>query len=188
MADRIPLIINSAASQIQELAVGDNLDLTGSNISNVGNITVASSINTVDVSATGIINVTGNLTSGNVSSTNLTLSGTGNVANLVTTKYNETVVTGGSVSGTISPDVASGTIFKYTLTGDITLNSLTNSVAGSGCTLILTQDGTGSRTLTSTMLFLGGTKTLSTAAGSVDIVSVFYDGTTYYATLGKGYV
>lgn len=38
MADRFPLIANTTASQIQELASGDNLDLSGSNISNCGTI------------------------------------------------------------------------------------------------------------------------------------------------------
>jgi hypothetical protein len=37
------------------------------------------------------------------------------------------------------------------------------------------------------MKFLGGVKTLSTAAGAIDIMSVFYDGSTYYASLGKGF-
>jgi hypothetical protein len=37
------------------------------------------------------------------------------------------------------------------------------------------------------MLFAGAAKTLSTAVGAKDIISVFYDGSTYYATLSKGY-
>ena len=37
------------------------------------------------------------------------------------------------------------------------------------------------------MLYAGGLKTLSKAAGAVDIISVFYNGTTYYASLTKGY-
>jgi hypothetical protein len=40
MANWFPLIINTGSSQIQELPAGQNLDLTGSNISNVGAITV----------------------------------------------------------------------------------------------------------------------------------------------------
>ena len=32
MADRFPLILNTSANQIQEIASGDTLDLTGSNI------------------------------------------------------------------------------------------------------------------------------------------------------------
>ena len=103
------------------------------------------------------------------------------------TTFDEKVIAGGSVTGTLTPDVAAGTIYNYTLTGNVTINALANAVAGSSMVLILKQDATGSRTLTSTMKFAGGTKTLSTAANSVDIVSVFYDGTTYYATLSKGY-
>jgi hypothetical protein len=53
--------------------------------------------------------------------------------------------------------------------------------------LIVKQDATGSRTLTSTMKFAGGTKTLTTAANSVDIISVYYDGTTYWASLGADF-
>jgi hypothetical protein len=60
-------------------------------------------------------------------------------------------------------------------------------VAGTNATLILKQDATGGRTLTSTMKFLGGVKTLSTAANAIDVLSVFYDGVDYLATLGKGY-
>jgi hypothetical protein len=37
------------------------------------------------------------------------------------------------------------------------------------------------------MLFAGGSKTLSTAANAVDILTVSYIGTTYYASLVKGY-
>ena len=51
MADRFPLIANSSANQIQELASGDNLDLTGSNI-----------VNVVDITASGNVSVGGTLT------------------------------------------------------------------------------------------------------------------------------
>ena len=91
------------------------------------------------------------------------------------------------LSTSISPDVSTGTIFRYTANANFTFSSLTNAVAGSSATVIITQDGTGSRTLTSTMKFAGASKTLSTAAGSIDIIGVFYDGTTYYASLTTGY-
>ena len=38
MADRFPLILNTSANQIQEIASGDNLDLTGNNITSVSQI------------------------------------------------------------------------------------------------------------------------------------------------------
>ena len=54
-------------------------------------------------------------------------------------------------------------------------------------TLIITQDGVGGRTMTSSMKFAGGSKTLSTGAGAIDILNISYYGSTYYASLVKGY-
>jgi hypothetical protein len=100
----------------------------------------------------------------------------------------ETQYSWGSVgAGTYSPDVSSGTVQKMTLTGNITINTLTNATTGSSVNLILTQDGTGGRTLTSTMKFAGANKTLSTAASSIDVITIYYDGTNYLASLVKGY-
>ena len=39
MADRFPLILNTSTNQVQEIASGDQLDLTGNNIANAGIIT-----------------------------------------------------------------------------------------------------------------------------------------------------
>jgi hypothetical protein len=102
-------------------------------------------------------------------------------------RYNEGVFNFGNATGTITPNLLNGAIQTMTLTGNITFNSIANVSTGSSATFILTQDATGGRTLTSSMLFAGGTKTLSTAGSSRDIISVFYDGTTYYASLTKGY-
>ena len=44
MANRFPLIANSSSNQIQELASADNLDLTGSNIVGVGDITASGNV------------------------------------------------------------------------------------------------------------------------------------------------
>ena len=88
---------------------------------------------------------------------------------------------------TITPDAADGSVRTITLTGNVTFSAFTNPVSGQTITLIITQDGTGSRTLTSTMKFAGGSKTLSTAASSIDILTVSYIGTTYYASLAKAF-
>jgi hypothetical protein len=100
----------------------------------------------------------------------------------------DTVYTLANVSGTLTPAISSGSVHVYTLTGNITLNALSSPVAGSNITLILKQDATGNRTMTSTMKWANGSKTLSTIASSTDIVSVFYDGTNYWASLGRGFV
>lgn len=92
-----------------------------------------------------------------------------------------------SYTATIAPNAADGSIRTITLTGNVTFNAFTTPVSGQTITLIITQDATGSRTLTSTMKFAGASKTLSTAAGSIDILTVSYIGTTYYASLSKGF-
>ena len=113
---------------------------------------------------------------------------TGKFTNLTWTGYTaETVYTGGTTTGTITPDCANGTTQKITLTGSITFNAFANPVAGQSLTLIITQSAAGGLTLTSTMKFSGASKTLSTAANAIDIMTVFYDGSTYYASLAKGF-
>jgi hypothetical protein len=104
-------------------------------------------------------------------------------------EFAETSVALGSTSGDISSalNAANGTIYSATLTGGVTINSIANAVAGTSMTIILTQGGTGAYTLTSSMKFAGGSKTLSTGVGDIDIISVFYDGTTYYASLTTDY-
>jgi hypothetical protein len=103
--------------------------------------------------------------------------------------FAETVYAMGNVTGNLSANISitNGSIQTMTLTGNITLDSIGNITAGSSATLILTQDGTGSRILTSAMKWAGGFKTLSTTANAIDIASVFYDGTNYYGSLSRGY-
>jgi hypothetical protein len=99
--------------------------------------------------------------------------------------YNEAVHSLGTTSGTIAPDAVNGNVQTITLNGNLTLNAFTSPVAGQSITLIVNTGGTG-RTLTSTMKFAGGEKTLSTT-DTTDIISVFYDGTNYWASLAKDF-
>lgn len=101
----------------------------------------------------------------------------------------EIVYEGGSVSGTLTPNIKNGTIQKYTLVGNIALMPVANTVAGQSITLILTQDSVGNRGLSANVsyLFASGYKTLSAAGNSIDMLNIFYDGTTYYTTLTTGY-
>ena len=120
---------------------------------------------------------------------NITLApnGTGKtvIGNLVAT---ETIVANGNTgAATLTPNAALGAVQSYTVTGNITFSAFDTPIAGQSITVILTQDATGSRLLTSTMKFAGGSKTLSTAANAVDIISVYYDGTNYWASLSKGF-
>jgi len=91
-------------------------------------------------------------------------------------------------AATLTPNPVNGPIQTVTLTGNVTINAFSSPLSGQTIRLVLTQDGTGGRLLTSTMKFAGGVKTLSTAANAIDILTISYIGTTYYATLDKGYV
>ena len=75
MANRFPLIANSSVNQIQELAAGDNLDLTSSGISSVGNI-----FSVGVITATSFVgNLTGTASTATASTISFGLSGTPNV-------------------------------------------------------------------------------------------------------------
>lgn len=104
-------------------------------------------------------------------------------------EYKETLYTSGSTTGTITPDIGNGNVQSITLTGSITFNALGGTPsAGQSMTLIIKQPSSGGPyTLTSTMKFAGGTSTLSTAADAIDIMTVFYDGTDYYASLSTNF-
>jgi hypothetical protein len=92
----------------------------------------------------------------------------------------------GTTGGTVAPDPANGSVQQITLNSALTINAFTNPTAGESLTLII-YGGTAYTSITSTMKFAGGIKTLTGTAGCIDILSVYYDGTTYFASLGKGY-
>ena len=100
----------------------------------------------------------------------------------------DTVYAAGTTTGTITPNAANGNVQTITLTGSITLNALASPVSGQSLTLIIRQPASGGPfTLTSSMLFAGGSKTLSTANNAIDMITISYIGTTYYASLVTGF-
>ena len=140
-----------------------------------------------------ISNQDANLTvKGHTTANTATVTGLLSTNDVTLKAFQETVVALGNQSGDISSslNVDNGTIYSVTATGGITINSLANAVAGTSFTLIVTQDSSGNHTLTagSDIKWAGGQKTLSTAGDAIDVISFFYDGTRYYASLGRGYV
>ncbi len=109
------------------------------------------------------------------------------LSNMAIKNYGEIVHDLGTTSGTLTPDPNNGSVQKITLNNNLTLNSLSNVASGDSMTLLVTQDGTGGRTLSSTMKFAGGTKTLSTGANAIDVITIFYDGTNYLASLSTNF-
>jgi len=91
---------------------------------------------------------------------------------------------------TVNTDASGSNNFTLTLATNATLANPTNLVAGHVYNWIITQDGTGGRTLAYGTLFKwpGGTPpVLSTGAGAVDLISAIYDGTRLVANFNKGY-
>ena len=111
-------------------------------------------------------------------------------ANLQLGQYQETVYsnsfTGGS-GGSFS--TANGTIQQITLTSNWFLNTSNFTIpAGGSITLIVTQGSGAPYTLAPTGIkWSGGNYTLSTTAGLIDIINIFYDGTNYYGSVVLGY-
>jgi len=120
-----------------------------------------------------------------VSDGNIVLAPNGTGKTKVTNLQYDEDITALTYAATITPDVADGNVRTITLTGNLTFNAFTNPVAGQTLTLIIDTNGTG-RTLSSTMLFAGGSKTLSTT-DTTDILTVMYDGTNYWANLVKNF-
>ena len=106
----------------------------------------------------------------------------------------ETVSVNNAASGSVVLNLANGNIFSLRLTGNITSLGISGAVnnRGCSCTLYLTQDGTGGRTMTwpASFKWSGGVPTLSTAANATDIVvcESIDGGATWFASLvGKAF-
>lgn len=81
----------------------------------------------------------------------------------------------------IATDLSLGNNFSVTLGGNRTLANPTNITAGQSGIIVITQDGTGSRTLAygSYFKFPGGTApTLTTTASAVDVLAYYVESST----------
>ena len=86
-----------------------------------------------------------------------------------------------SDGATIAVDLSLGNNFTVTLAGNRTLGAPTNVTAGQSGVIVVTQDGTGSRTLAynSVYKFAGGSAvTLSTGANAVDVLAYYVESST----------
>jgi hypothetical protein len=105
--------------------------------------------------------------------------------------YREKVATLTS-SSTISVECDQAPVHKVTL-AENTQFVIQELAAGQSVTIIITQDGTGSRTASfgtgdsTAVKFAGTYSALSTAAGAIDVVTIFNDGTNYLGNCAKAY-
>ena len=125
----------------------------------------------------------------------LDAAGTGQVVANTAVKFNagyiENINTLTS-SSTITVDCSLASIHTVTL-GTSTEFNITNLPTGGTVTLIITQDGSGSRTATfgtdgsSAVKFPSNSSTLSTGAADIDVVTIINDGTNFLGNIAKDY-
>lgn len=105
--------------------------------------------------------------------------------------YTEGVVAIGTVAGSSTISLASGTFQTATLTASTACTfTMPTAVAGQSFILLLKQaasTGNGSATFTSVKWGSGGAPTITTTAGKMDILSFVSDGTNWYGSIAQGY-
>ena len=95
-------------------------------------------------------------------------------------------------SSTITVDCATARVHTVTL-GTNTEFNITSLPTGGTVTIIITQDGTGSRTATfgtdgsAAVKFPSNSSVLSTGANDIDVVSIFNDGTNFLGNIARNY-
>jgi hypothetical protein len=164
---------------------------TTPNITFTGILPIANGgTNASSASITAFNNITGYSASGatGTTSTNLVFSTTPTLTNPTVTNYVETLYSA-NTSTAITVDLANGTVQNLTLTGNATI-TMPTAVAGKSFIIILSQDATGSRTVTwSTVSWPSATApTVTSTASKKDIFSFFSNGTSWFGTtIGQNY-
>lgn len=187
-----PALTLSAALTYGGVTLTNNVTGTGKMLLDTAP-TFASTINYGGVTLSASVTGTGSM----ALSASPTFTGTVTAAGLTTTGTNtfskqvngpsSTLTDGASIAWDVSTKQAA----TVTLGGNRTLANQSNAVAGGVYIITVTQDGTGTRTLaygTNYKWAGGSAAVLSTAAGSVDVLTFFSpDGTLMYGTIQKAF-
>jgi hypothetical protein len=145
---------------------------------------------------TGVLTFLGTPSSANLFSALTDDTGTGLVVfnnapaltNPTVTNYVETLYSA-NTSTAITVDLTNGTVQNLTLTGNATI-TMPTAIAGKSFIIILSQDGTGGRTVTwSTVSWPSATApTITSTASKRDIFSFFSNGSSWFGTtIGQNY-
>lgn len=94
----------------------------------------------------------------------------------------------GNSGSTLTLDFNNGEAQKVTMTASCTF-TFSNPQNGASYVLKLVQGGSGSYTATwpGTVKWAGSAPTLSTSVGKIDLITFYYDGTSYYGNSSIGY-
>ena len=150
-------------------------------------------------SITAINTILSEATSSNTANTLVKRDASGNLSagSITASNYASTPISLSYTGSTINWNPTTGANAAITLTQNSTLSFSATPLVGSYGTVVLTQDGTGGRTITLptipsvTNKVLGSatntTVSLSNAANAKDILNFYYDGTNCYWNIGQGY-
>jgi len=158
---------SDASTDTIQFVAGSNITLT---TDSAGSITIAAT-------DTGIANVVEDTTpqlGGNLDCQGY------EIQNPTLEDYKETIY---SLGSTDSPTVtiSNGNVQSVTISSGLSLPAFSDAAAGQSVTLLVTGSGTASGT--AAYKFAGGNTTLT----SYSVVSVFYDGTTYWASIATDF-
>ena len=91
MANRFPLIVDTDdGNKIKELPSGDFLDMTGSGLANLTGITLSGTLTTANATVSGTLNVTGTAQFTSLDATTITINGSSISSTQVQSDFNET--------------------------------------------------------------------------------------------------
>lgn len=171
----------SVATTGNTFASGDQV--THTKLNNIVNAATFDSTGAVDNSTTQVSGGAIIVKDGGIGSAKLASDSTN--ANAARVKWNRGTYAL-TDAATIATDCSQSNVFTVTLGGNRTLGAPTNILAGATYIWIVTQDGTGSRTLAYNSVFKwqgGVAPTLTTTAAAKDMISaVSPDGTNLYCT------
>lgn len=175
-----PLIVGRNGSTIESIADDLLLDIKGATVEFVYDSTTWEVFPTIGVGANTTVTLTGTQTL-----TNKTL------VNPRFENYTENVVAIGTVTTAYTFNLTTGTIQTATLTASTACTfTMPTATAGKSFTLLLKQaavTGGGSATFTGVKWNNLGAPTITTTAGSMDILSFTADGTNWYGSFSQGF-
>ena len=165
------------------------LSLSGLNVTGIVANTAAGVLTTVSATGTGQVvkENTPTLISPNIGAA--TASSLNSSGDITAKRYKLTMPSAITAASTTNIDLSTGNVFTINLGSNITTLNLTNPAIGTYL-IKLVQDATGARTISfpAAWKWAGGiAPTLTTTANKLDIVTLVYDGTTYYATIVKNF-
>jgi hypothetical protein len=177
------LALNNNSTGQNNTAVGSyalSTNTTGNNNTAIGASADVSSANLTNATAIGYnarVGTSNTIQLGNTSVTNVNTSGAITAKNYITTvPANITAAT------TTVLDFSTGNILKVSLGANITTLSVTNATAGTYLLEII-QGGTYTVAFPAAWKWSGGSApTITATSGKTDIITIVYDGTTYFAS------